>query len=176
MDVTTLIETKKNQNIPELSPGDTVRVSTKIIEGGKERIQVFQGVIIKLRGGGPGASFTVRHVAYGVGVERTFPFTSPLVEKVELVRHGKVRRAKLYYLRGRSGKAARIKEKRVDREGAAGVEVPEVGEAQPEPEAAAPAEATQAAPEQPQAEAEAQQPQAPQAEARATPPATEQKS
>lgn len=116
MNVASLIEVKKNPNIPELAPGDMVRVSTKVVEGGKERTQSFQGVVIKLKRGGIGASFTVRRIAYGVGVERTFPLHSPRVEKVEVIRHGKVRRAKLYYLRGRSGKAARIKERRVDRE------------------------------------------------------------
>ncbi len=130
MDVMNLIPAIPNPNIPALEPGDTVKVSTKIVESGKERIQVFQGVVIKLRGGGAGSSFTVRHVAYGIGVERTFPFGSPLVDKVEVVRHGRVRRAKLYYLRNRSGKAARIKQKRTDNKGA---EVPSVGEAQPEP-------------------------------------------
>jgi large subunit ribosomal protein L19 len=115
MDMASLVEIKKNPKIPDITPGDTVRVSVRIVEGGKERIQVFQGVIIKMRRGGAGASFTVRHVAYGIGVERTFPLYSPMVEKVEVVRHGKVRRAKLYYLRGLSGKAARRKIKRVDR-------------------------------------------------------------
>ncbi len=112
MNVTSLIEVTPNPNIPELAPGDTVKVSTKVVEGGRERIQPFQGVIIKLQRGGPRASFTVRRVAYGVGIERTFPLISPFVEKVEVIRHGVVRRAKLYYLRGRSGKAARIKERR----------------------------------------------------------------
>ena len=112
MNVTSLIEVKPNPNIPPLAPGDTVKVSTKIVEGEKERIQVFQGVVIRIRNSGAGSSFTVRRVTYGVGVERTFPLYSPLVEKVEVVRHGKVRRAKLYYLRGLSAKAARIKEKR----------------------------------------------------------------
>ena len=116
MNIASLIEVKPNPNIPDLAPGDTVKVSAKIVEGGKERIQVFQGVVIRLRRGGAGANFTVRHVAHGIGVERTFPLYSPRVEKVELVRHGKVRRAKLYYLRRLSGKAARIKERRVDRE------------------------------------------------------------
>jgi large subunit ribosomal protein L19 len=115
MDVSSLIEIKKNPKIPDIAPGDTVRVSARIVEGGKERIQVFQGVVIKIRHGGNGASFTVRHVAYGVGVERTFPFGSPLVEKVEIVRQGKVRRSRLYYLRGLSGKEARRKIKRVER-------------------------------------------------------------
>jgi large subunit ribosomal protein L19 len=115
MDIASLVDIKKNPKIPDIAPGDTVRVSARIVEGGKERIQVFQGVIIGMRRGGASANFTVRHVAYGIGVERTFPLHSPLVEKVEVVRHGKVRRAKLYYLRGLSGKAARRKIKRVDR-------------------------------------------------------------
>ena len=112
MNAESLIELKPNPNIPALAPGDTVKVSARIIEGEKERTQVFQGVVINVRHGGVGANFTVRRVAYGVGVERTFPLYSPLVEKVEVVRHGKVRRAKLYYLRGLSAKKARIKEKR----------------------------------------------------------------
>ena len=116
MSIASLIEAKTNTNIPELTSGDTVKVSSKVVESGRERIQQFQEVVIRLRHGGIGANFTVRRVAYGVGVERTFPLYSPLVEKVEIVRHGKVRRAKLYYLRRRSGKAARIKEKRVGRE------------------------------------------------------------
>ncbi len=115
MSIASLIEVKRNPNIPDLAPGDTVKVSTKVVESGRERTQQFQGVVIKLQRGGISANFTVRRVAYGIGVERTFPLYSPLVEKVEVIRHGKVRRAKLYYLRGRSGKAARIKEKRVDR-------------------------------------------------------------
>ena len=115
MNMASLVETKKNPKIPDMAPGDTVKVSSKIVEGDKERIQVFQGVVIKVRRGGAGASFTVRHVAYGIGVERTFPLYSPLVEKVEVVRRGKVRRAKLYYLRGLSGKEARRKIKRVEK-------------------------------------------------------------
>jgi large subunit ribosomal protein L19 len=115
MNVVSLVEIQPNPNIPTLSPGDTVKVSAKVVEGERERIQVFQGVIIRVRKGGAGANFTVRRVAYGIGVERTFPLYSPLVEKVEVVRHAKVRRAKLYYLRGRSGKAARLKERRVDK-------------------------------------------------------------
>ncbi len=115
MDVSKLIENKKNPKIPDFAPGDTVRVSTKIVEGDKERIQVLQGVVIKIKRGGSGASYTVRHVAFGIGVERTFLMTSPMVDKVEIVRQGKVRRAKLYYLRGLSGKEARRKIKRVER-------------------------------------------------------------
>ena len=113
MNMESVVEVKPNPNIPEITSGDTVRVSSKIVEGDKERIQVFQGVVIKIRHRGIGSSFTVRRVAYGVGVERTFPFYSPRVEKVELVRRGKKRRAKLYYLRGLSAKTARLREKRL---------------------------------------------------------------
>ena len=113
MDVSSLIEMKPNPKIAIFAPGDTVKVRAKIVEGDKERIQVFQGVVIRIRHGGAGATFTVRRVSYGVGVERTFPFHSPMVDGVEVVRHGKVRRAKLYYLRGLSTKASRIKEKRL---------------------------------------------------------------
>jgi len=116
MSVASLVEIKPNPNIPDIAPGDTVKVTTKIVEAERERTQLFQGVVIKVRRGGAGASFTVRRVTYGVGVERTFPLYSPLVERVEVVRHGKVRRAKLYYLRGLSAKKARIKEKRVSKE------------------------------------------------------------
>jgi len=115
MDIASLVENKKNPKIPDIAPGDTVKVSARIVEGGKERIQVFQGVVIQVKKGGAGASFTVRHVAFGIGVERTFPFYSSLVEKVEIVRHGKVRRAKLYYLRGLSSRQARRKIKRVEK-------------------------------------------------------------
>lgn len=115
MHMADLQEIKNNPKIPDISPGDTVKVSARIIEGGKERIQVFQGVIVKIKHGGISASFTVRHVAFGIGVERTFPFHSSLVEKVEIIRQGKVRRARLYYLRGLSGKEARRKIKRVER-------------------------------------------------------------
>ena len=111
-----LVEVKPNPNIPAFAPGDTVKVSAKIVEAERERTQVFQGVVIKVRHGGVGSSFTVRRVTHGVGVERTFPLYSPLVGKVEIVRHGKVRRAKLYYLRGLSAKAARIKERRLSKQ------------------------------------------------------------
>jgi len=113
MNIESLIEVKTNPNIPLLTPGDTVRVSSKVVEGDKERTQVFQGVVIKLRSRGVGSSFTVRRVTYGVGVERTFPTNSPRVEKVEVVRRGKVRRAKLFYLRGLSAKTSRLKERRL---------------------------------------------------------------
>src|SRR5688572_22535327 len=94
------------------APGDTVRVHVRVIEGEKERTQLFEGVVIRKRGEGGRASFTVRRISYGVGVERTFPLHSPRIEKIDVVRHGKVRRSKLYYLRSLAGKAARLKEKR----------------------------------------------------------------
>ena len=113
MNIESVVELKANPNIPTLTPGDTVKVSSKVVEGDKERIQVFQGVVIKTRAHGIGSSFTVRRVTYGVGVERTFPLYSPRVEKVEIVRRGKVRRAKLFYLRGLSAKTSRLKERRL---------------------------------------------------------------
>lgn len=99
-------------DIPEFRVGDTVKVHVKIREGDKERIQVFEGVVIRRHRGGIGASFTVRKVSYGIGVERIFPIHSPQIDKIEVVRKGRVRRARLYYLRERLGKAARIKERR----------------------------------------------------------------
>ena len=93
-------------------PGDTVRVMVKVIEGEKERLQAFEGVVIRKRGGGAGASFTVRRISYGVGVERTFPVHSPRIDKVQVVKRAVVRRSKLYYLRDLAGKAARLKERR----------------------------------------------------------------
>ena len=112
MDILKSIEHEQLKNkIPELKIGNTVRVHVRIKEGNKERIQVFEGIIIKKQGGGVNATFTVRRISYGVGVEKTFLVHSPMVEKVELVRVGKARRAKLYYLRDRVGKAAKTKEK-----------------------------------------------------------------
>ena len=111
MDIIKSIEHEQLKNtIPELSVGNTVRVHVRIKEGNKERIQVFEGIIIKKQGGGVNSTFTVRKTSYGVGVEKTFLVHSPLVEKVEVVRVGKARRAKLYYLRDRVGKAAKTKE------------------------------------------------------------------
>jgi large subunit ribosomal protein L19 len=95
-----------------LAPGDTVRVSVKVVEGEKERIQVFEGVVIRKRGDGASASFTVRRISYGVGVERTFPLHSPRIDKIQVMKRATVRRSKLYYLRDLAGKAARLKEKR----------------------------------------------------------------
>ncbi len=112
MDILKSIEHEQLKNkIPELKIGNTVRVHVRIKEGNKERIQVFEGIIIKKQGGGVNATFTVRRISYGVGVEKTFLVHSPMIEKVELVRVGKARRAKLYYLRDRVGKAAKTKEK-----------------------------------------------------------------
>ena len=111
MDIIKSIEHEQlKDKIPDLKVGDTVRVHVRIKEGNKERIQVFEGIIIKKQGGGVNATFTVRRISYGVGVEKTFLIHSPLVEKVEVVRVGKARRAKLYYLRDRVGKAAKTKE------------------------------------------------------------------
>ena len=111
MDIIKSIEHEQLKNkIPDLHIGDTIRVHQKIKEGNRERIQVFEGIVIKKQGGGVNATFTVRRVAYGVGVEKTFLIHSPLVEKIEVVRVGKSRRAKLYYLRDRIGKAAKTKE------------------------------------------------------------------
>ena len=98
-------------DLPEIEVGDTVRVFVKVIEGNRERLQNFEGVIIKIQGGGVRKSFTVRRISYGVGVERTFPFNSPRIGRIEIVRHGVVRRAKLFYLRDLSGKAAKIRER-----------------------------------------------------------------
>ena len=102
-------------------PGDTIRVSVKVVEGEKERIQVFEGVVIRKRGDGVSASFTVRRISYGVGVERTFPLHSPRIDKIQVMKRATVRRSKLYYLRDLAGKAARLKEKRI-------VQVPASGE------------------------------------------------
>ncbi|MCO8290647.1 50S ribosomal protein L19 [Tetragenococcus halophilus] len=99
-------------DIPDFRPGDSVRVHVKVVEGSRERIQVFDGVVIKRRGAGISETYTVRKVSSGVGVERTFPLHTPRVDKIEVIRHGFVRRAKLYYLRNRHGKAARIPERR----------------------------------------------------------------
>ncbi len=101
------------KELPEFSPGDTVRVSLKVQEGDRERLQVFEGVVIRRRGGGTRSTFTVRKVSYGVGVERTFPLHSPFIERIVVVRKGSVRRAKLYYLRSLKGKAARVKRKKL---------------------------------------------------------------
>lgn len=97
-------------DLPKLSVGDTVKVYVKVVEGTRERLQAFEGVIIAFRNGSIRETFTVRRISFGVGVERTFPLHSPKIDHIDIIRHGKVRRAKLYYLRGRVGKAARLKE------------------------------------------------------------------
>ena len=99
-------------DVPDFGPGDNLKVHVRVVEGNRERIQVFQGNVIRRQGSGVRETFTVRKVSFGVGVERTFPVHSPILSKIELVTHGDVRRAKLYYLRDRTGKAAKIKEKR----------------------------------------------------------------
>ena len=109
MKIESLIEHKANPRIPAFRPGDTVRVHAKVVEGDRQRIQAFEGVVIRIRRGGVNSNFTVRRISHGIGVERIFPYFSPLVDKVDVVRVGSVRRAKLYYLRERIGKAGRIK-------------------------------------------------------------------
>ncbi|HVA99939.1 MAG TPA: 50S ribosomal protein L19 [Acidimicrobiales bacterium] len=101
-------------DIPEFRPGDTVKVHVRVVEGTRERIQVFQGAVIRRQGSGARETFSVRKVSFGVGVERSFPVHSPIIAKIEVVTHGDVRRAKLYYLRDRVGKAAKIKERRTN--------------------------------------------------------------
>lgn len=108
-----IVEEQIRTDHPNFQSGDRVRVHVRVIEGEKERIQIFEGNVISIRGGGISKTFTVRKVSSGVGVERVFPFSSPKIAKIEVVREGKVRRAKLYYLRNLSGKAARIKDKNV---------------------------------------------------------------
>jgi len=111
MDIIKAIEAEQmKDNLPDFNVGDTVRVHYKVKEGNRERIQVFEGTVIKRQGGGVRETFTVRRISYGVGVERTFPLHSPRIEKIEITRRGKVRRAKLYYLREREGKSAKVKE------------------------------------------------------------------
>lgn len=111
--IETLEKEQMRLDVPDFKPGDTIKVHARIKEGEKERIQVFQGVVIRKRRGNTGATFTVRKVSYGIGVERIFPMHSPSVDKIEVVSRGRVRRGRLYYLRQLRGKAARIKEKRM---------------------------------------------------------------
>ncbi|MBU5426513.1 50S ribosomal protein L19 [Tissierella pigra] len=113
MDIIKMLEDEQLRNdLPSFNVGDTVQVHYKVVEGTRERIQVYEGTVIKIQGGGARETFTVRRLSYGVGVERTFPIHSPRIEKLVVTRRGKVRRAKLYYLRDRQGKAAKVKEKR----------------------------------------------------------------
>jgi large subunit ribosomal protein L19 len=113
MQITDVVERAQlRDDLPDFRPGDTVKVHVRVVEGSRERIQVFQGFVLRRQGGGLRETFTVRKVSFGVGVERTFPVHSPSIAKIELVTRGDVRRAKLYYLRDRTGRAAKIKEKR----------------------------------------------------------------
>src|SRR4030043_2039791 len=112
MNVNSISQIKVNPNMPQISPGDTVKVSFKVKEANRERVQTLNGLVVRARKGASGGNFTVRRVTYGVGVEHTFPFASPFLEKIEIVRHGKVRRAKLYYIRRLSAREARLKERR----------------------------------------------------------------
>jgi large subunit ribosomal protein L19 len=110
--ITDLEQAQIRSDIPDFRPGDTLKVHVRVVEGSRSRIQVFQGVVIRRQGGGARETFTVRKISYGVGVERTFPVHSPSIDKIEVVTRGRVRRAKLYYLRSLRGKRARIKERR----------------------------------------------------------------
>jgi len=114
MDVLQTIEAQQMKaNVPAFRAGDTVRVHVRVVEGEKERVQIFEGAVIARKGGAVRETFTVRKVSYGIGVERVFPLHSPMLEKIDVVRRGRVRRAKLYYLRSKIGKAARIRERRL---------------------------------------------------------------
>lgn len=116
MNPTDLVDRESlREDVPPFSPGDTVKVHVRVVEGSRQRVQVFQGVVLRRQGSGVSETFTVRKVSFGVGVERTFPVHSPMIDRVERVTEGDVRRAKLYYLRGRVGRAAKIKEKRTPR-------------------------------------------------------------
>jgi large subunit ribosomal protein L19 len=108
----TIEDAQIRKDLPNFGPGDTVRVYFKVVEGGRERIQPFDGVVIRRQSGGLRETFTVRRLSYGIGIERTFPVHSPRINRIEVLRRGRVRRAKLFYLRGLSGKSARIREKR----------------------------------------------------------------
>ncbi|MCK9443552.1 MAG: 50S ribosomal protein L19 [Tissierellaceae bacterium] len=114
MDIIRTLEAEQlRDDLPKFNVGDTVQVHYKVVEGTRERIQVYEGTVIKIQGGSSRETFTVRRLSYGVGVERTFPIHSPRIEKIVITRRGKVRRAKLYYLRDRQGKSAKVKEKRI---------------------------------------------------------------
>lgn len=148
MEPHSVVTVERNPAIQEFAPGDTVRVGIRIREGDRERVQVFQGVVIALKGRAPGTTFTVRRVSYGIGIERTFPLYSPLVERVEVVRRGDVRQSNLYYLRGRYGRAARIKERAWTREKSSKVVEPEpVSQVEPVEEPVAEAAEQPEAPE-----------------------------
>jgi large subunit ribosomal protein L19 len=153
------IERAQLRKVPRFKAGDTVRVHFQVIEGSRRRVQVYEGIVLKRQGSGARESFTVRKQSFGVGVERTFPLHSPKIEKIEVAAIGDVNRAKLYYLRGRVGKKARVREKRYG----AGSQVEQPVEATPE----AVEEEPEAAVEEPEAEAEAPEAEAPETEAEA---------
>jgi len=140
MNIEQIYQVKPSDKIPQISPGDTVKVAYKIKEANKERIQNLSGLVIKIRRGNGGGNFTIRRVSSGIGVEHTFPFASPLLDNVEVTRHGKVRRAKLYYIRRLSAKEARLKERRERM-----LEEQAIAEAEAATEAAPAAETTTAA-------------------------------
>ena len=130
-----LIEAEsKRKKVPELRPGDTVRVHARVVEGTRERVQVFEGIVIGIHGSGAKEVFTVRRIAHGVGVERSFLLHSPRLDKIDVLRHGEVRRAKLYYLRGKIGKGARVRQKRE------AVATADGSQSEPEPEPETPSE------------------------------------
>ena len=135
---------EKKTKAPEFRPGDTVKVHMKVKEGDSERVQIFEGVVIVRRGRGAGENFTVRKVSFGVGVERTFPVTSPHIEKIDLVRTGKVRRARLYYLRDLTGKSARLDERETGAAGTAKAEAKGADKTASKPVAAPKAESKKA--------------------------------
>ncbi len=154
MDLKSIVQPKKNPKIPDFRPGDTVRVMARVVEGERERVQAFEGVVIRKRRGGINSNFTVRRVSHGIGVERTFPLYSPRLDSVQVIRVGRVRRAKLYYLRKRVGKKARVRAGSRDRFEELTRRPAEPEEELPEEAAAEEAEAT----EEIEAKAEAEEP------------------
>jgi len=161
MDLKSIVPLKQNPKVPDFRPGDTVRVMARVVEGDRERVQAFEGVVIRKRRGAVNSNFTVRRVAHGIGVERTFLLHSPRLESVQVVRVGRVRRAKLYYLRERVGKKARIRAGSRDRFEELTRQVPEAGEELPEEveeEEVAEAETEQEATAEAEAEAEEESP------------------
>jgi len=160
MDLKSIVQLKQNPKVPDFRPGDTVRVMARVVEGERERVQAFEGVVIRKRRGGVNSNFTVRRVAHGIGVERTFLLHSPRLESVQVVRVGRVRRAKLYYLRGRVGKKARIRAGSRDRFEELTRQVPGAGEELPEEaeEAEAVEDFVEAEADAPEGEAVAEEP------------------
>ena len=160
MDLKSIVPLKQNPKVPDFRPGDTVRVMARVVEGERERVQAFEGVVIRKRRGGVNSNFTVRRVAHGIGVERTFLLHSPRLESVQVVRVGRVRRAKLYYLRGRVGKKARIRAGSRDRFEEMTRQVPGVGEELTEEteEAEAVEDSVEAEADAPEGEAVAEEP------------------